>query len=99
MQNVPDDEQDAKLQAAICRYLAGHPHAADTVRGIARYWTDIGETPATKPSLDAVQCALDALVAQGRIVVTALVDGARIYQSAGAPPHDAARRECSGRNS
>ncbi len=24
--------------AAICRYLADHPHAADTARGIAQIW-------------------------------------------------------------
>ena len=91
MQKVSDEEQVAKLQVAILRYLADHPDAADTVRGIARYWTSDEGTPSTAPpALDAVQHALDALVAQGRIVCAPLAGGARVYESvASNPPDDA----------
>ncbi|MGH8215952.1 MAG: hypothetical protein ACREPZ_09705 [Rhodanobacteraceae bacterium] len=79
---------------AILRYLADHPHAADTVRGIARYWTGAAGTPTVKPpSLDAVQRALDALVAQKQITCATLADGTRVYESIGSNrPDDAVRR-------
>lgn len=82
VRKVPNGEQVAKLQGAILRYLADHPHAADTARGIARYWTGDAGVPAQRlPSLDAVQRALDTLAVEGRIACTTLADGARVYAS------------------
>ncbi|MEO8748093.1 MAG: hypothetical protein ABI379_10640 [Rhodanobacter sp.] len=96
VQQVPNGEQIAKLQASILRYLADHPHAADTVRGIARYWTDAVPT-AKPPALDAVRRALDALVSQERIACAKLGDGTRVYESLGSnQPDDTIRDECPG---
>lgn len=82
MHKVPNGGQIAILQAAILRYLADHPHAADTARGIARYWTEEGGTPAEEPpSLEVVQRALDVLVAQERIACATLADGSKVYES------------------
>jgi len=82
VEKVRNDEQVAKLQASILRYLVDHPHAADTVRGIARYWTGVAETPAVgQPPVEAVQRALDALLAQGRIACSTLADGSQVYES------------------
>jgi len=99
VQKVSNGEQVAKLQAAILRYLADHPDAADTVRGIARYWIDDKRTPSLgAPSLVAVQRALDALVTQGRIASATLAGGARVYESpASTQPDHAARRRRSAR--
>ena len=99
VQKVPNGEQVAKLQAAIMRYLADHPDAADTMRGIARYWIDDKRTPSLEaPSLVAVQRALDALVTQGRVACATLAGGARVYESPPSTPSDhAARRRRSAR--
>ncbi|HXE78340.1 MAG TPA: hypothetical protein VN614_08850 [Rhodanobacter sp.] len=78
VEKVRNDEQVAKLQASILRYLVDHPHAADTVRGIARYWTGAVEG---QPPVEAVQRALDALLAQGRIACSILADGSQVYES------------------
>jgi len=48
-----------ELKAAITRYLAAHPNAADTARGIHDLWLDLPEdSPAT---LDLTLSALLAL--------------------------------------
>lgn len=99
VQKVSNGEQVAKLQAAILRYLADHPDAADTVRGIARYWIDDKRTPSLEPpSLVAVQRALDALVTQGRVACATLAGGARVYESPPSTQSDhVARRRRSAR--
>lgn len=99
VQKVPNGEQVANLQAAILRYLADHPDAADTARGIARYWTSEEATPRTEPPPpDTVQRALDALVAQGRIACATLAGGERVYESlASNQSGHATRRGRSGR--
>lgn len=92
VQSAPDEETVAKLQGAILRYLADRPHASDTVRGIARYWTGAEGTPTAKPPLlEVVQLALDALVVQGWIGCVMLAGGTRVYEAnsqrrAGAEP-------------
>ena len=88
MRKVTNGEQLAKLQAAILRYLADHPVAADTARGIARYWTVEEAATETPPSLEVVQRALDALVAQKRIACATLADGSKVYESVEADQHD-----------
>jgi hypothetical protein len=93
VRKVPNGEQVAKLQVAILRYLADHPHAADTVRGIARYWIgDAGASTQRLPPLDTVQRALDTLAAQERITCTTLADGARVYASVAANRSEGATR-------
>ncbi len=74
----------ASVRDAILHYLASHPQASDTVRGITHFW--IGETVPEPPSPDTVQRALDGLMAQGRVSCTVLVDGTRIYEAATQPP-------------
>lgn len=91
MRKLPDDEQVAKLQVAILRYLAEHPQATDAVRGIARFWIGAGGAPpARSPALDAVQRALDRLVATHRIACSVLADGTRVYAAARNGPPRAA---------
>ncbi|HET7675225.1 MAG TPA: hypothetical protein VFL54_06865 [Gammaproteobacteria bacterium] len=74
------DDRMAQLQDAILHYLASHPQASDTARGIARFW--IADALPALPSQDAVQRALDGLAARGRITCTVLVDGTRVYEAA-----------------
>jgi hypothetical protein len=84
VRNRSDDEQVAKLQDAILQYLAAHPRASDSVRGIARFW--IESTARELPPQDAVQRALDDLTARGRIRCTVLFDGTRVYEAASVQP-------------
>jgi hypothetical protein len=80
----PSDDRMVKLQDAILHYLASHPQASDTARGIARFW--IADALPELPSQDAVQRALDCLAAQGRISCTVLVDGTRVYEAVAQRP-------------
>lgn len=92
MRKVTNGGQIAKLQAAILRYLADHPVAADTARGIARYWIVGGAATETPPPLEVVQRALDALVAQKKIAGATLADGSKVYESVEADQTDCASK-------
>ncbi len=35
---MPERSEDAEVERAILAYLAEHPHAADTLGGIAEWW-------------------------------------------------------------
>jgi hypothetical protein len=64
-----------QLEAAILRYLAGHPAAKDTVEGIAEWWLPESRVTA---SVAEVRSALDGLVARGQMAAEQNADG-RIY--------------------
>lgn len=85
-----NDDQIAKLQAAILRYLANHPSAADTARGIVRYWIVEWASNEPPPSVEIARRALDALVAQKRLACTTLADGSKVYESVEADQPDGA---------
>lgn len=57
------DEHLTLIIDAILRYLHDHPDAADTVEGIAKWWLPA----AWRVDIDAVQCALFRLEAQGLV--------------------------------
>lgn len=77
MTEAPDRiRQD--LCHAILRYLQTHPHAADSVEGIALWWVGRG---GSAPSAETVLGALEALVAERRISRLSLPDGSTLYQS------------------
>ncbi|MCE2908348.1 MAG: hypothetical protein ACK5Y8_19175 [Betaproteobacteria bacterium] len=60
---TPDAEVRA-VATAIWRYLTDHPHAADTVQGIQRWWLlpNFGELPLT-----TVEAALAKLEDEGAV--------------------------------
>ena len=66
----------ADIAQAIRRYLALHPHAVDTERGIREWW--LGNDP-SRPSADDVRSVLEQLLAAGEIMVLSLPDGQRAY--------------------
>lgn len=63
-----------KLQ--IAEYLALHPAAADSARGIQRWWLRGAEV-----ALAVVEQALEQLVAAGAVTKTILPDGNAVYSS------------------
>ena len=65
------------IAQAVVRYLQAHPHAADTVEGIMRWW--LGPELGCVPS-DALEQALAALVASGHVVRDSLGDGRFVYR-------------------
>jgi hypothetical protein len=79
---LPDDPATRRDQAAaaIERYLAEHPSAADSVRGIAQWWL-----PALGVDLPAatVAEALEWLLQQGRIACDRPAGGEPIFRAAG----------------
>ncbi len=76
------DEQVAQLCAAIRRYLASHPDAADSSAGIRDWW--LGDQ-ATGFSAADLSLALDRLVNEGSLLLTRLAGGTDLYS---APPHN-----------
>jgi hypothetical protein len=67
----------AAAAAAIRRYLRDHPHAADTLEGIASWWLSGN---AGNERLTNVQRAIEQLVSQGEVVRQVLRDGTVIYE-------------------
>lgn len=62
-------------------YLEHAPQAADTVEGIAEWWIYLQRL---RTARDAVQAAVDELVAEGRLRRIERIDGQVLY--AAAPP-------------
>jgi hypothetical protein len=67
----------AAVAAAIRRYLRDHPHAADTLEGIALWWLSGN---AGNERLTNVQRAIEQLVNQGEVVRQIRRDGTVIYE-------------------
>jgi hypothetical protein len=94
---VADDMRDGPklvriIATRIERYLARHPHAADSAEGILRWW--LGRLAAQVSAAD-VESALDLLVRRGVAACRTLPDGRSVFARA-APParqgeHEAGR--------
>ena len=69
----------AELVAAlVLAYVAGHPHAADSLDGVTRWWLgDDGRFGA-----DAVERGLERLVEAGHLRRERLADGRCLYAAA-----------------
>jgi hypothetical protein len=66
--------------AAILRgYIAGHPDAADTLEGIARWWFPAAVVP------EAMRSAVERLVEEGVLRRHRGADGTVIYAAPGTP--------------
>lgn len=65
-----------RLCTALKRYLATHPHAADTVPGILACWLPPGAFPQATHDIDA---ALARLVAERWLVERPLPGGSILY--------------------
>ena len=74
--DLPDDV--GRVVAAILRYLNVHPHAADTVEGITRWWLtpELGALP-----IETLEHALAVLIARGRVERAPLGDGRFVYRA------------------
>jgi hypothetical protein len=77
-------ERVIAIAGIIERYVSDHPHAADTAAGIGSWW--VGRQR-YGDSADAVQEALDYLVARRRLSSSRLPDGTVIFRAAH-PPDD-----------
>jgi hypothetical protein len=71
-----DDDRTRALAAALLRYLAEHPGAADTAEGVHRWWLPHG---ADEYRADDVRAALDWLAGRGELVRSRLPDGRELY--------------------
>jgi Fe2+ or Zn2+ uptake regulation protein len=72
----------ARLAQMISGYLEFHPHAADTLEGVAKWWFP----PASQPqSLEQVAKVLESLVDQGIVKETSMAVGKIIYSAARNP--------------
>jgi hypothetical protein len=79
---TPPDSEVEDIARELEHYISLHPTAADTLRGIARWWL----TRAAIPALDNVETALAALVGRGVLIRKPLPDGNSIYASAAPGP-------------
>jgi hypothetical protein len=75
-QSADRDSSVERAVAAIQRYIAEHPAAADSVEGVAQWWLpDMGlDLP-----LEVVHRALDTLWRSGAIERNVLPDGGAVY--------------------
>jgi hypothetical protein len=64
------------IEDLIARYIAAHPHAADTVNGIRDWWV-APDLPGTGRA--DVQEAIDQLVARGTLGKSDLPEGTLFY--------------------
>ncbi len=67
----------AVLAAAIRGYLSGHPNAADTLEGVARWWL---RGRSGNALLTDVERAMEQLVTTGDVLRHTLSDGTVIYE-------------------
>jgi hypothetical protein len=66
------------IEDLIARYIAAHPHAADTVGGIRDWWVAPDLPDADRAD---VQAAIDQLVARGILAKSALPEGTLFYSA------------------
>lgn len=71
-----DEARIAQLQQLILTYLAAHPAAVDSLRGVRQWWLGACVPEA---SGDEVQAAVDGLERQGRVRRILLADGSLVY--------------------
>jgi phage host-nuclease inhibitor protein Gam len=72
---VASDDQD-DLEGRLARYCEAHPHAADNIDGVRRWWLADPAIP-----LADVEAALEALVKRGTLDVRRLPGSAAIYMN------------------
>jgi Fe2+ or Zn2+ uptake regulation protein len=80
MQN--DEACIARVGDAILHYLQRNPNATDTVKGIVNWWLPTQDHISNE---QAVEQALDELVARGLVKKTVLVDGTALYAGTARP--------------
>jgi hypothetical protein len=75
---VPDNNKEAlaAVANAIKRYLDAHPHAADSVEGIARWWLT---RQRFEEAMEIVEEALERLVAKDEVTKTVMGEGKILY--------------------
>lgn len=76
--NASPTSDPSSLCQGILHYLQDHPAAADSLEGIASWWLPPERYSVTT---EAVQAALDQLVAEHRVARFELADGRVLYQS------------------
>jgi len=76
---------DAEIRSAVLGYIGAHPHAADTLDGIARWWLPQQRYVTAQAR---IQAALERLVEEGHLQLRRLPDGTVLYSlgRASAPP-------------
>jgi hypothetical protein len=70
------DAKVAEIAREIARYLAKHPHAADSIEGIRRWWL---MRERYEESAHNVQLALEQLQHDGLVARRVLSDGSVLY--------------------
>ena len=74
---MTDEEQNRREQrAAILRYLAACPHAADTVAGVVDWWLP---RQRYSDAYAAIEEILEEMVAEGLVIKVSLPDNLVIY--------------------
>jgi hypothetical protein len=75
---VNDDASTEQTARALRDYVAAHPHAADSARGIREWWL-AGMVP--PPTPDQVVCALLRLEDEGLFARAILPDGSELWRA------------------
>ena len=75
-QQASQNGTESEIQVAVLDYLHAHPHAADTLEGITRWWL-----PQQRyvNALSRIETVLQRLVVQGDLQLRRLPDGTALY--------------------
>ena len=74
--NIDPRRRELQVREAILAYVKAHPHAADSIKGIAAWWLrDVPE----QPSRSELAAELDKLTLSGDLKRTETPDGGAFY--------------------
>ena len=74
----PTGDKLAQIISELRGYVDAHPHAADTLQGVSRWWlTGVGSAA----TLLEIETILEQLVADGTIDRRELPDGSTLYMA------------------
>jgi hypothetical protein len=77
--SIDDNGEVERIARDVREYLDAHPHAADTLEGVVKWWLMRQRYGRAE---ELVQMALELLQQEGKIVTAKTSDGRVIYSSA-----------------
>jgi hypothetical protein len=78
--SIDDNDEVDRIAIAVREYLEAHPHAADTLEGVVKWWLVRQRYDQAE---ERVRKALALLTQEGYVLTAKTADGRDIFSSAG----------------